>query len=1125
MLGSVVPRAPRVPFLSSVTGEWIGSADLDGGYWYRNLRQTVEFETAVRTLVAEGFGTFVESSAHPVLTVGVQETIEAADSAAVVTGSLRRDEGGIERFLASAAELAVHGVAVDWTTYFAPLTPRPARPVELPTYPFQHQSFWLTADGAPGDAGDLGLAPVHHPLLGAALTPAGRDGLTLTGRLSLRTHPWLADHAVLDTVLLPGTAFIELALHAGDRVGCPDVEELTLHAPLLIPETKAIRLQLEVEGPDDAGRRAFSVHSSPQDDTGSGEWTRHASGFLVADAAAGRAAEAPSGLEIWPPAGAEALPVQDWYERLEADGYGYGPVFQGLQAAWRLGEETYAEVTLPEEAVGEAGAFGIHPALLDSALHVLGVARSTKDDAPADDGVRLPFAWSGVSLRATGASVLRVRLTPVGEDAVALRIADAEGAPVATVASLVSRAIPAAQLAAERDARGRNDDALFQVDWVPAPHAAAASTAPAETGTWAVLGTPDSPLDLAAALPPGLLVLPYDSLAALGDAVESGAPVPDLVLAPWAHAEGGGPGAPDTEVPEQVRAVLGEMLGTVQDWLADARFEQSRLVIVTRGAVAAGTGEPVGDLALAPVWGLLRSAQSEHPGRLVVVDVDGSATSLTALPTAVAGDDGQVAIRDGAVLVPRLARVAPPTTPTPGGLADREGTVLVTGALGTLGGLVARHLVVKHGVRRLLLTSRRGPAAPGAEELRAELAELGAEAAFAACDVADRNAVEDLLASVPVEHPLMAVVHTAGVLDDGVFAGLTPDRLDGVLRPKVHGAWHLHELTKGLDLAAFVLFSSAAGTLGSPGQANYAAANTFLDALAQHRRDRQLPATAIAWGQWGQASGMTGHLRTEDLARISRSGFTSMTSERGLELFDAALAADRPVTLAAELDRAALRSHPVPPALFRGLIRTTARRTASGASGARTLAQRLAATPEAERQPMVVEWVRGEVATILGHSSAAMVDADLAFKELGFDSLMSVELRNRLNALSGLRLPATLVFDYPTPTALAAHLLAGIAPAPTTPAVSVLAELDALEASLASLPALTDAPAGVVSGADGPDVRAQVVQRLQALTAALTVGHGGSHSEADGVADQIESASAAEILDFIDNELGRSNSR
>ncbi|MDX3855885.1 SDR family NAD(P)-dependent oxidoreductase [Streptomyces sp. AK02-01A] len=1119
VLASVEPRAPKVPFLSSVTGEWIGSTDLDGGYWYRNLRRTVEFETAVRTLVAEGFGTFVESSAHPVLTVGVQETVEAA----VVTGSLRRDEGGIGRFLVSAAELSVHGVAVDWAAYFGSLARHPAGPVELPTYPFQHQSFWLTDDGAPGDAGDLGLAPVHHPLLGAALTPAGRDGLMLTGRLSLRTHPWLADHAVLDTVLLPGTAFVELALHAGDRVGCPDVEELTLHAPLPIPETGAIRLQLEVESPDGTGRCAFAVHSCPQDDTGSGEWTRHASGFLVADAAAGRAAEAPSGLEVWPPAGAEALPVQDWYERLEAGGYGYGPLFQGLRAAWRLGEETYAEVTLPEEAVGEAGAFGIHPALLDSALHVLGVGQATRDDAAAeDDGVRLPFAWTGVSLHATGASLLRVRLTPVGEDAVALRIADAEGAPVATVGSLVSRAIPAAQLAAERDARTRRDDALFQVDWVPAPQAADAGLS--EAGVWAVLGAPDSPLDLAAALSPTLPVLAYDSLAALGEAVESGAPAPDLVLAPWVSAAEGGSEASDAQVPERVRAALGAMLETVQAWLADARFEQSRLVVVTRGAVAAGTEEPVGDLALAPVWGLLRSAQSEHPGRLLVVDVDESVDSLAALPAAVAGDDGQIAVRDGTVLVPRLARVAPPTTPTTLDVGG-EGTVLVTGALGTLGGLVARHLVVEHGVRRLLLVSRRGSAAPGAVELRAELAGLGAEAVFAACDVSDRAAVAGLLASVPVEHPLVAVVHTAGVLDDGVFAGLTPERLDGVLRPKVDGAWHLHELTKDLDLAAFVLFSSAAGTLGSPGQANYAAANTFLDALAQHRRSRRLPATAIAWGQWGQASGMTGHLRTGDLARISRSGFTSMTSERGLELLDAALAADRPVALAAELDRAALRSQPVPPALFRGLIRTTARRTASGASGARTLAQRLAATPEAERQPMVVEWVRGEVATILGHTSAALVDTDLAFKELGFDSLMAVELRNRLNALSGLRLPATLVFDYPTPTALAAHLLAGIAPAPTTPAASVLAELDALEASLASLAASTDGPADAASGTDGPDVRVQVVQRLQSLTATLTAAHGGAPGEADGVADQIESASTAEILDFIDNELGRSNSR
>lgn len=281
--------------------------------------------------------------------------------------------------------------------------------------------------------------------------------------------------------------------------------------------------------------------------------------------------------------------------------------------------------------------------------------------------------------------------------------------------------------------------------------------------------------------------------------------------------------------------------------------------------------------------------------------------------------------------------------------------------------------------------------------------------------------------------------------------------------------------------------------------------------------------TAIAWGQWGQASGMTGHLRNEDLARISRSGFTSMTSERGLELLDAALAADRPVALAAELDRAALRSQPVTPALFRGLIRTTARRTASGASGTLTLAQRLAATPEAERQPTVVELVRGEVATILGHTSAGLVDIDLAFKELGFDSLMAVELRNRLNALSGLRLPATLVFDYPTPTALAAHLLAGIAPAPDTPTHGVLAELDRLEASLAALSGAAGKSTSGDKGDDRGDVRTQVARRLHALTAQFAAAHSGVPGSADDgdVADQIESASAAEILDFIDNELGR----
>jgi polyketide synthase 12 len=359
---------------------------------------------------------------------------------------------------------------------------------------------------------------------------------------------------------------------------------------------------------------------------------------------------------------------------------------------------------------------------------------------------------------------------------------------------------------------------------------------------------------------------------------------------------------------------------------------------------------------------------------------------------------------------------------------DPEGTVLVTGGTGTLGGLLARHLVAVHGARHLLLTGRRGLEAEGAQELKAELEVLGANVTIAACDVADRAQLEALIDSIPNEQPLDAVVHAAGVLDDGLIGSLTAERLDGVLAPKAHAAWHLHELTEHLDLSMFVLFSSAAGTLGSPGQGNYAAANAFLDALAAYRRARGLTGTSMAWGLWQQASGLTDALSEADLARMKRSGVGALSSEEGLELFDAVLAGGEALMLPVPLDLAALRAQAraeMLPAIFAGLVRVPTRR--AGDQGA-SLARRLAATPEPQREGVMLDLVRGEVAAVLGHASPDAIDTQRAFKDLGFDSLAAVELRNRLNATTGLRLPATLVFDYPTTSAIADHLMRAIFP-------------------------------------------------------------------------------------------------
>ncbi|MGW2388655.1 type I polyketide synthase [Streptomyces lydicamycinicus] len=996
VLAPVRPRAADIPVYSTLTGDWLDTTTMDADYWYRSLRQTVLFEPAVRGLLDAGYGTLIEVSAHPVLALGVQDTIDAAGGSALVTGSLRRDEGGVARFLISLGQVHAHGQSPDWAAVFAGAV---HGTVALPTYAFERQRYWPKGTlTAAGDAAGFGLSAARHPLLGAVVTLADDEGVLFTGRLSLSTHAWLADHVVAGRPVLPGTAFVELAVRAGDEVGCEVLEELTLAAPLVLPDRGGIRLQLAVGGPDAAGRRELSVRSRPEDAPDEEPWTTHATGTL----ATGAGAVGPRA-ESWPPEGAEPVECDGLYERFEGTGLSYGPVFQGLRAVWRRGGELFAEVALPEAAEDEGAAFGLHPALLDAALHPLALGGFVEDGS--GDRPWLPFAWSGVRLHAAGAGTVRVRLSPTGPNALSVTVADATGAPVASVASLMLRQLTSETL----DGTGPTfHDALFRVDWTPAP-------VPAElpAGTVALLGAagPDHRAALEAA---GSRVDEYPELAALLRAMDAGAPVPDAVLVSCVPPE-----AP--EVTAAVREATGRLLQLAQDWLAEERFADTRLVIATQGAVATEPGADLTDLVHAPVWGLLRTAQSEHPGRFVLLDTDGLETSARVLPAALALGADQLALRSGEIRLPRLARMAVSAAPAPE--FTPGGTVLITGGTGTLGALFARHLVTEHGVRHLLLTSRSGHTAKGAAALTAELRELGAEVEIAACDAADRTALRELLADIPADRPLTGVISAAGTLDDGVLESLNQERLDAVMRPKVDAAWHLHELTRDLDLAAFVVFSSAAGVLGGSGQANYAAANAFVDALAAHRRATGLPALSLAWGRWTETSGLTEALDEAALARMSRSGMTGLSTEQGVALFDAARAAGDALLVPARLDLAALRQQAgsgMVPELLRGLVRTPGRRQVDGGAATTSeLRERLTGMSAAERDRTLLDLVRAQVAAVLGYAGPQAVESTRPFKEIGFDSLTAVELRNRLGAAVGLRLPATLVFDYPTPLELA----------------------------------------------------------------------------------------------------------
>ncbi|MFF1795798.1 SDR family NAD(P)-dependent oxidoreductase, partial [Kitasatospora sp. NPDC058263] len=1002
-------QAPLVPFFSTVIGEWIdGAGVLDGGYWYRNLRGQVRFGPAITALLGAGHTVFVESSAHPVLVQPISELVDAADASAVVTGSLRRDEGGPRRLLTSMAELFVRGVAVDWTGQL-PAGADTAL-VDLPTYAFDHQHYWLQLTGSATDAASLGLTGTDHPLLGAVVRLPQSDGLVFTSRLSLRTHPWLADHAMQGVVIVPGTVYVDLAVRAGDEFGCGILEELVIEAPLVLPEQGGVRVQVAVGGPGPTGSRTVDVYSLREDaagEDGDGEWTRHATGLLSSAAPSGSTTPAVD-FAAWPPAGAEPVEIEDFYTDLVVRGYSYGPAFQGVRAVWRRGEELFAEVALPEDQRDAAGRFGIHPALLDAALHP-----GLRDTVAADaDRLWQPLRWSGLVLHATGAAALRVRLARLGAGTLAFEAADETGAAVLAADSVTLRPVAVEQLAASAGATG--GDALYRVEWTELPPVAAPAAV-----RWTVLS---GAAEVAA-------------LAAPAD----GAPAPSVVV-----LDAVGDGTDE----HAVLGLTGRVLAVAQSWLAASGLEGSRLVVRTRGAVPAGGDAGVTDPAGAAVWGLIRVAQAENPDRIVLLDTETDTeadTDLGAVLAAVlATGEPQVAVRGAALSAPRLVRATDGAATDGPAAFDPEGTVLITGGTGSLGALLARHLVTGHGVRHLLLVSRRGLGAEGAPELAAELEDLGATVTVTACDVADRESVAALLSGVPAEHPLTGVVHTAGVLDDGVFGALTAERLARVFAPKVTAVRHLDELTRELapELRSFVLFSSAAGVFGSAGQGNYAAANAYLDAVAHRRRAAGLPAMSLAWGLWEQATAMTAHLDTAEEARTGRSRSRSLASDEGLDLFDAALRTGDALLVPIKLDLRARRSDTASggavPHMLRSLVRSGRRVARTAAGDGSGLVRRLAGKSEAEQESILLGIVQAEATAVLGFNGHELAQGTRGFSDIGFDSLTAVELRNRLSAATGVKLPATLIFDYPTPVALARFLreelgdtAAGAAAAPT----------------------------------------------------------------------------------------------
>ncbi|MFE7356174.1 type I polyketide synthase [Streptomyces sp. NPDC057543] len=1109
--------APRLPLITAVPGRAATAEEVcTPEFWVDHVRRPVRFADSVAYLGEQGAAHYVELGPDGVLTGLVRDCLavskpypdgpdtgEAGGGEAgggergpvpLVLPTLRGKRPEADALLDTLAALHAHGVPVNWRAVFAGCG---GRRVALPTYAFQRRRYWLEAD--PEQPPVSPTAGPAHPFLRSGTRTADDDGLLLSGLLSVQEQPWLADHVVAGEILLPATAFVEMAIHAGELAGAAVLDELVLTAPLPLPSAGAVAVQVRVAGADGAGRRAVLFHSRPHTPAGDGPWLRNATGTLSPaqppadrEAAAGGTGGVPRPGASWPPEEAMPLdadgPGSGPYERLAADGLRYGPAFRGMRSVWRHGEELYADVALPEAArtprrEADGPGFVLHPALLDAALHALAldglVANDSGAAGPAAGGLSLPFAFSGVRVHTAGVRRLRVRVAPGPDGRAGVELADETGSPVATVRSLTLRPLP--RTGSTTDAV---TGALHRTDWV----APAEPSAPVVMPRWGVLGEAGTWL-VDALAPPGSGVPVYRGPAAC-DASSA------VVVAPCPP--------PDTTGGGQDRAAgllraAEWALRLVQEWLAEPRMSRSRLVLVTSGAVTsaddgfpadgAGRGSDVRSGGTAsvplhtPVWGLVRSALRENPGRFALIDVDEHPDSWSALPALLAAPVSEAAVRRGTVYVPKLVPLDEAAAkPRKRRTLDPEGTVLVTGGTGSLGMLVARHLVATHGVRHLLLAGRRGPDAPGARELVAELCEAGAQVAVHACDVADRTALAALLDAVPAAHPLTGVVHTAGVLDDGVVAALTTDRVRRVMRPKVDAALALHELTRGHDLAVFALFSSVAGTFGSAGQANYAAANCVLDALARHRGRLGLPGTSIVWGPWQQDDGMMAHLGDADLQRMARSGFGPLRPEEGLALFDAAVAGDEPVVVAARLAPAALRASET----AANWLRTPA----ADGNGDRLGRSPAAASP-GEMRGMPLTQVRTLAARVLGHREAAdEIDEDALLADLGLDSLAAVDLRNELSAWTGLALPSTLLFDFPTPRALATELTRRYAAeAPSAGAASDgRARPEAADSPDSPGRPADDGPGSGTGAGAPPDARGQITEAPHAGEAPDSLG-------------------------------------
>ncbi|QSQ15454.1 type I polyketide synthase [Myxococcus landrumensis] len=1069
-LQGVQPRAANIPMCSTVTGGMVDGTSLQARYWADNLREPVLFSTAIERLATEGHDLFIELSPHPILLPAVEQHLRHLGRGGIVVPSLRRDEDERSSMLAALGAIHVSGHAVDLRRQH----PVRGRPVALPTYAWQRESFWVEAPAHSRRARTAG----RHPLLGEHVALAAQPGTHLwQTELAADSPAYLSDHLVHGEVVLPGAAYLEMAVAgAVEALGAKRwmLEDVSFQALMTVPREEGLPVQLGIT-PEAEGTSRFQIFSRPSAEA---SWTLHAEGRLRAEAGEPVAFS----LEETRTRCTERVDGEAHYQVMQERGVDFGPSFRVLKELWRTKGEALARFELPPSVASELSTHQIHPVLLDACFQVingaaLGEARGETFVPVGLDSLRVHgrpgrALWGhGVVRRdASGAEG-----TLEGE----VTLIDAEGRVLVEARGLVCRRLKATR----RRSVDEIDSWMYAVDWQESPRTAPATPATGrEPGVWLLFGDRQGFGRKVQAL----LEARGEScvLVAHGESyrrVEAGRYEVDpsrpegftqLLKSEFGAGkpacrgivhlfslDAPGPGERPEALAEAQRLGVKSALHLAQA-LVEASFRDvPRLWLVSGGIHAVNAGDAVSHVEHAPLWGLGRVLSVEH-SELACTNVD-----LQSLDEAEAASfveelltpspEDQLALRGGARFVARLERMEREATPATELRPD--GTYLITGGLGGLGLKLAEWLVSR-GARSLALVGRR-EASEEARRVIEKLEATGVQVQVCKADVAVREDVARVIAELQGGAPLRGLIHAAAVLDDAFLVNLTAERFDKVMAPKVQGAWNLHAATAGLPLDFFVLFSAAGALLGSPGQGNYVASNTFLDSLAAWRRGQGLPALSINWGAWGEVGLAAASTNRGD--RMALRGIASMSPDQALEALGRLLGSTRARVAVMRFDLRQWREFYLTASQSPFVSRLPIEQSATTPSRATTGAfvEKLKAAAQGEQPRLLEAHLREQIGQVL-RLSPAKIDPQVSLGSLGLDSLMGLEIRNRLEASLGLRLQATLLWRHPTVEGLVGFLVERLQLAPAPKVEQPRNEEAALEAAIVNnVKQLSDAEA------------------------------------------------------------------